>query len=167
MTFIDFLDELLSERNFLMDKTIGDNRVVRSDWPLCMGYELRRETIKNTTERCMAIQEALWAAYRNDHHRLENCSNPSSQSADKDTTVQQLQKKVADLERQMRSRSHRGRQQQLALPSPMGPSSHELALPAPSAPKDKAKGKGKGRNKQLTNAASSPRFPEQFVQHKE
>ena len=29
MTFVDFLDELLSERNFLMDKTTGDNRVVR------------------------------------------------------------------------------------------------------------------------------------------
>ena len=32
MTFVDFLDELLSERNFLLDKTIGENRVVRLDW---------------------------------------------------------------------------------------------------------------------------------------
>ena len=38
----------MSERKFLMDKTIGDNRVVRPDWSLCMGYELelRREAIK-------------------------------------------------------------------------------------------------------------------------
>ena len=36
MTFIDFLDELLSERNFLVDKTIGDHRVVRKDWSLCI-----------------------------------------------------------------------------------------------------------------------------------
>ena len=46
MTFVDFLDELLTERNFPMDKTIGKNRVVRPDWSLCMGFELeiRRET---------------------------------------------------------------------------------------------------------------------------
>ena len=63
--FIDFLDELLSDRNFLMDKTIGDNRVAGPDWSLCMGYELEllREAIKYTRERGMAIQEALWAAY--------------------------------------------------------------------------------------------------------
>ena len=77
MTFIDFLDELLSERNFLMDKTVSDNRVVRPDWSLCMGYELelRREAIRYTRERGMAIQEALWAAYHDEHHRLENFSN--------------------------------------------------------------------------------------------
>ena len=42
-------------------KTIGDNRVVRPDWSLCMGYELelRREAIKYARERGMAIQEAL------------------------------------------------------------------------------------------------------------
>ena len=106
MTFIDFLSELLSERNFLMDKTIGDNRVVRPDWSLCMGYELelRREAIKYTRERAMAIQEALWAAYNNEHHRLENFSNflrfsgsASSASTDKDKTVQQLQKKSCRL----------------------------------------------------------------------
>ena len=72
MTFIDFLDELLSGRNFLMDETIGDSRVVRSDWSLCMRYELelRREAIKYTRERGMAIQEALWPAYHDEHHRL-------------------------------------------------------------------------------------------------
>ena len=50
-----------SERNFLMDKTISDNRVVRPDWSLCMWYELelRREAIKHTRDRGMAIQEAL------------------------------------------------------------------------------------------------------------
>ena len=62
---------------FFMDKTIGENRVVRPDWSLCMGYELelRREAIKYTRERGMAIQEALWSAYHNEHHRLENFSN--------------------------------------------------------------------------------------------
>ena len=52
-TFVDSLDELLSERNFLMDKTIGDNRVVRPDWSLCMGFELelRREAIKYQGKR--------------------------------------------------------------------------------------------------------------------
>ena len=47
----------------------------------------------------MSIQEALWAVYNNDHHRLENFSNflrltGAPQTADKDRTVQQLQKKL-------------------------------------------------------------------------
>ena len=102
MTCIDILDELLSERNCLMDKTIGDNRVVRPEWCLCMGYEveLRREAVKYTRERSMAIQEALWAAHHNEHHRLENfspflrLSGSSQSSTDEDKTVQQLQKKL-------------------------------------------------------------------------
>ena len=100
MRFVAFLDELLSERNFLMDKSVGDNRVVRLDWSLCMSFELelRREAIKNTRERGMSIQEALWAVYHNDHHRLENFSkflrlSGALQSAEKDETVDQLKKK--------------------------------------------------------------------------
>ena len=165
------LIELLSGRNFLVDKSIGDNKVVRPDWSLCMGYELelRREAIKCTREQGMAIQEALWAAYHNDHHRLENISfflrlsGSSQSSVDKDKTVQQLQRKVADLERQMRSRSPRGRRQQLSLTVPSS-SSHQLAFPAPPAPKGKPrkKGKGKGKNKQLKNETS--RYAQSFQQ---
>ena len=79
-----------------------------------MGFELelRREAIRYTRDRGMSIQEALWAVYRNAHHRLENFSNflrlsGAPQSADKDKAMQSLQKKVADLERQIRLQTWR------------------------------------------------------------
>ena len=169
MTFIDFLDELLSERNLLMDKTFGENRVVRPDWSLCMGFELelRREAIKYTREKGLSIQEALWAVYRNDHHRLENFSNflrPSDtpQSADKNKTVQALQKKVADLERQMRSRSPRGRNMQRALPAASSFSS-QLASQPVSTRKTKGKGKGKEKKGKSSNQGA-PQHIQSFNQ---
>ena len=145
-----------------MDKTIGENRVVRPDWSLCMGFELelRREAIKYTRERGMSIQEALWAVYRNDHHRLENFSNflrlsGAPQSADKDKTVQTLQKKVADLERQIRSGSPRGRRQQLALPASSSTSA-QPALALVSARKAKGKGRGKGKKGEVFKPVIAP-----------
>ena len=120
------------------------------DWSLCMGfeYELRRGAIKYTREKGMSIQEALWAVYHNDHHRLENFSNflrlsGSPQVADHDKSVQQLQKKVADLEQQIRSTSPRGREQ-LALPAPAS-SSSQLSPAARNPRNSKGKGKGKGK----------------------
>ena len=169
MTFIDFLDELLSERNFLMDKTIGENRVVRPDWSLCMGYELelRREAIKYTRERGMAIQEALWFAYHNEHHRLENFSNffrlsGTPQVAEKDRQVQQLQMKVADLERQMRSRSPRGRNRQLALPASSSSQLGNFQSPAPVTQKNKSKGKGRGKGKSSGKSEGKSSGPKQI-----
>ena len=155
-TFADFLDVLLSEKNFLLIKNIGPNRVVRPDWSLCRGYEheLRKEALRLARERGFPIRRALWAAYNDSHHRLENFLNflklDTADQAESDSRIQQLQaankrleKKVADLEHRVRSRSPRGKgtgkssQAQLALPGPS-----QLALPAPAGGKGN---KGKGR----------------------
>ena len=90
----------------------------------------------------MAIQEALWEAYHKEHHRLENFFEfltliwlriffVDRQGQESSATS----KNVADLERRVRSRSFRGRKQQLSLPGQASPSSNQLALPAPPASK--------------------------------
>ena len=76
LTFPAFCDELLSEKNFLLEKEIGGHKVIKPEWDLCMGYELelRRETMRLTKEQRMSIQQAMWASYRDQQHRLENWS---------------------------------------------------------------------------------------------
>ena len=178
-TFADFLDVLLSEKNFLLIKNIGANRVIRPDWSLCMGYEheLRKEALRLAREKGFPIQHALWAAYNDSHHRLENFLNflklDKAEDSDGDRRLQQLQsanqkleRKVAELERAMRSRSPRGKGNNRALPAPAqlalpGPS--QLSLPAPPTPKGrKGKGKkGKGRGKGATSQGNTiPSFQE-------
>ena len=69
-----FCDELLSEKNFMLDKEVGGNKVVKPEWTLCVGYELelRKEAIRLVREQSMSIQQAMWTAYRDQQHRLEN-----------------------------------------------------------------------------------------------
>ena len=159
MTFPRFCDELLSQKNFLLDKEFGAKRITAPDWDICMAYELeiRREVIRLATEEGYSIERAWWAAYENDHHRMEHWQSflgvktgGSSSSANedrKDKRIAQLEKKLGDLSRQVqnaRSRSPRGNkksQPQLSLPA-----SAQLALPAPPTPKGKS-GKGEGRGK--------------------
>ena len=152
-TFADFLDVLLSNKNFLLIKNIGTTRIIRPDWSLCMGYEfeLRKEALRLVREKGFSIQRALWGAYNNESHQLKNFLNflkmDRVEDPDSERKLQQLQcanqkleKKVAELERAVRSRSPRGkgnRRGQLALPA-----STQLALPAPPTPRG---GKGKGK----------------------
>ena len=111
-----------------------------------MGYEheLRKEALRLVKEKGLSIQRSLWAAYNDSHRRLENFLNfhklGTADHAENDNRIQQLQsasqklkKKVADVERAVRSRSLHGKgknrssQAQLALPGPS-----QLALPAPA-----------------------------------
>ena len=73
-TFMDFADELISEKNFLREKRINGFKMVIPQWEHCMCYEqeLRNELIRLTTEDGYPIKAALWTAYRNDHHRNEH-----------------------------------------------------------------------------------------------
>ena len=159
MTFPRFCDELLSQKNFLLDKEFGPKRITAPDWDICMAYELeiRREAIRLATEEGFSIERAWWAAYENDHHRMEHWqsflgvktggSSSSANEDHQDKRIAQLEEKLGDLSRQVRnarSRSPRGNkksQPQLSLPAPA-----HLALPAPPTPKGKS-GKGKGKGK--------------------
>ena len=73
-TFIDFADELISEKNFLLEKQINGVKVVIPQWENCMNNEqqLRNEAIRLTTEEGYPTKAALSTAYRNDHHRNEH-----------------------------------------------------------------------------------------------
>ena len=86
------------------------------------------------------------------HHKLQR----------KDRQVQQLQKKVADLERQMRSRSPRGRNRQLALPASSSSQLGNFQSPAPVTQKNKSKGKGRGKGKSSGKSEGKSSGPKQI-----
>ena len=117
LTFPTFCDELLSEKNFLLQKEVGGNKVVRPEWTLCIGYELElwKEAIRLTRGQSMSIQQAMWKAYRDQQHTLENWSNfhklelRVSESV-KDAQITALEKRLKQKENGLnqRSRSPRG-----------------------------------------------------------
>ena len=103
-TFADFLDVLLSEKNFSLIQNIGANRVIRPDWSLCMGYEheLRKEALRLVREKGLSFQRSLWAAYNDPHHRLDNFLNflklDTADHAENENRIQQLQSANRKLE---------------------------------------------------------------------
>ena len=170
-TFNDFLDELISSKNFLLEKTVAGKQIIVPQWDHCLNYEqeLRNEAVKRVRELGLTMKQALWAAYKDDHHRMENWQTlltiANSGDSDKvkrlENKVTQLESKLNQLSRQ-RSRSPRGNQQK-ALPAPQA----QLALPAPSGQQNNGKGKkgkgkgkgksckGKGKQQQTAHPASS------------
>ena len=116
-TFNDFLEELLSTDNFLMKRQVEGETRAAPIWAHCMEYEfqLRREAMKLCREQGYSIQAALWAAYRNQEHRMKHwitllsiantrCDTTSGKAS---REVEQLKKQVAQLQK-ARSRSPRG-----------------------------------------------------------
>ena len=111
-------------------------------WSFCLSYELelRKEAIKLCKEQAFGIQAALWAALRDKEHRMKHwlqlVAIPNSAASSDKQELQNMRKRIADLEK-ARSRSpRRGSQSK---------QSAQLALPGPSAPAQGAKG-GKGSN---------------------
>ena len=163
-TFMDFADELISEKNFLLEKRINGVKVVIPQWDHCMNYEqeLRNEAIRLAMEEGYPIKSALWTAYRNEHHRNEHWimligvtnadlirggGTDSKKISQYEQRIQKLEQQLA----QARSRSPRRNNSapsQLALPAP---------APGPKATGKKGKGKGKkgGKNQSQTQTASS------------
>ena len=98
-----FLHERVSHKNFLPS---GGVKMVVSKWD-------HYEAIRLGTEEGQSIQEALWAAYRNEHHRMEHwcmlltiaSSNPARSSSDSGSL-----RRIAALQKNStRSRSSRRR----------------------------------------------------------
>ena len=58
-------DELLSLKNFVVDKEFGPKRITAPDWDICMANELeiRHETTKLSTEEGYSIKRAY-------HHKM-------------------------------------------------------------------------------------------------
>ena len=108
-TFNDFLEELLSTDNFLMKRQIEGETWAATIWAHCMEYEfqLRREAMKLCREQGYSIQAALWAAYRNQEHRMKHwitllsvantrCDATSGKAS---REVEQLKEQVAQLQK--------------------------------------------------------------------
>ena len=64
-TFSDFVDELIIEKNFLLERRINGVKMVIPQWEHCLNYEqeLRNEAIRLTMEEGFPIKSAPWAAY--------------------------------------------------------------------------------------------------------
>ena len=151
-TFTDFVDELISDKNFLLECRINGVKMVIPQWEHCLNseQELRNEAIRLTMEEGFPIKSALWVAYRNEHHRSEHwvmligitnaelIRGGSEKISQYERRIQKLEQQLA----QARSRSPRRNNSQLALSGPA-----QLALPssasAPKSPNKKGKGKGK------------------------
>ena len=134
MTFPKILDELLSEKNFLLDRIIAGTKMIVPKWEHCLEYEyqVRRQAIKLCVRKGFSFQSAWWSVYRDVEHRMEHwvqlltiansCSDlahtPSASAAVHNTEVAQLRREVDRLRQVVRSRSPRGgrgQSSQLAL----------------------------------------------------
>ena len=140
-TFSDFLDELLSDRNFLMESD-DDERLVIPLWNQCLNNEfnIRKDAVRLCMEEGFALKDALWHVLADKEHRMQHwILKLTIANARQDTSkVQKLEQRLAALEMQRRrSRSPR-RQAQRALPA-------QHALPAKRTGRNR-KGNGKGKN---------------------
>ena len=110
---------------------------LRNKYQVMSHMWLCKEALRLTREEGQAIEKALWATYRDPHHRIEHwltlltiansggstttteASSSSSSSNPADQRFQRMEKKFAELERAVkRSRSSRMRPQgQLAVPA--------------------------------------------------
>ena len=141
-TFTKFLDELLSEKNFLLEREVAGSKMIVPEWAHCLEYEfqLRKEALRLVREEGQSIEKALWAAHHNPHHRIEHwltlltiansggtkSSSSSSSLNPADQRLQKMEQKVAELQRSLqRSRSPRMKTSAIAAPE------NQLALPAP------------------------------------
>ena len=130
-TFIDFLEVLLDKDNFNFYKEVDGRPMISPSWSFCLSYELdlRKEAVRLYKEQSFGIQAALWAALRNNEHRMKHwlqlVAIPNAPSSSSNQELQSLTQK------------------QLALPG--GP--QMMALPAPSAPAQGQKGGKRGNRK--------------------
>ena len=73
-TFPKILDELLSEKNFLLDRNIAGTRKIVPKWEHCLEYEyqVRSQAIKLCVRKGYSFQSAWWTVYRDVEHRMEH-----------------------------------------------------------------------------------------------
>ena len=73
-TFTKFLDELLCEKNFLLEREVAGSKMIVPNRAHCLEYEfqLRKEVLKLVREEGQSIEKALWSAYNNPQNRIEH-----------------------------------------------------------------------------------------------
>ena len=172
-TFPKILDELLSEKNFLLDRNIAGTRMIVPKWDHCLEYEyqVRRQAIKLCVRKGYSFQSAWWTVYRDVEHRMEHwvqlltiansssdlAHTPSASAAVHNTEVAQLRREVDRLRQSVRSRSPRGgRGQGTQLALSNHPFQNNNGKKSFGGRKTKtAKGNGKKGGKKSQEAATS------------
>ena len=96
-TFPKILDELLSEKNFLLDRNIAGTRMIVPKWDHCLEYEYQ-------VRRQEHWVQLLTIANSNS----DLAHTPSASTAVHNTEVAQLRREVDHLRQVVRSRSPRG-----------------------------------------------------------
>ena len=104
-TFIDFLEVFLDKDNFNFYKEVDCRPMISPSWSFCLSYELelRKEAVRLCKEQSFGIQAALWAALRNNEHRMKHwlqlVAIPNAPSSSSNQELQTLKKRISDLEK--------------------------------------------------------------------
>ena len=161
-TWSDLLSDLLSTRNFRLERAVGGVKLVVSQWTHCFEYEfqIRKEVIALTRSRGLPIASALWSVYRNEPHRVEHwvtlltIANAASSTLIPPAVASQMaamQKRVTVLENRDRSRTPAPRQSAKAVT--WQPPQLALQNTQQSA---SSKGRGKGKKSKGTEGKGRP-----------
>ena len=167
-TFPNFLEILLSKKNFMFRRELPDKTLAGPDWKDCLEYEfqLRKEAYRLTREQGIGIQSALHTALSDPQHRMEHwitfltvANARTERDNDLKNELAEIRKELAQL-RNQRSRSPRGKQV-LAIKDAApgssgkaktknskgrGKSGRGTGRGAPVLPASKGKGSGKNKN---------------------
>ena len=153
-TFNDLLEELLSTRNFLLERQVAGQQLVAPVWEHCLDYEynIRKEAIERTRRRGLPIQQALWSVYRDESHRMEHwvtllCQANAAPVSAPSGEMAAMRKELAELKRKLAQRGDRSRS-----PHRKGPPAVTYSQNTPLAIGDRANPKSKGKGKGQKNA---------------
>ena len=66
-TFAKFRDELLSEKNFLLEREAAGTKRIVPNWTHCLKHEFqsRKQTLRVAREGGQPIERARWSVYNN------------------------------------------------------------------------------------------------------
>ena len=115
-TFPNFLEILLSKKNFMFRRELPDKTLAGPDWKDCLEYEfqLRKEAYRLTREQGVGIQSALHTALADPQHRMEHwitfltvANARTERDNDLKNELAEVRKELAQL-RNQRSRSPKG-----------------------------------------------------------
>ena len=96
-------------KNFLLEREIAGPRMIVPNWTHCQEHEfqIRKEALRLTREEGEPVGKALWAAYRDRHHRIEhwltlltiaNSGGSSTTTKASSSSSPSVEKKFAELE---------------------------------------------------------------------
>ena len=145
---MDFLDRLVDKKNFSLHKKDNGTLLLVPKWTECTPYEfeLRKEAYRLCREEDSGIKDALWTTIKNTEHRmiqwLQLISIANSRPSGGDYAT--LERKVNDLQREVRGRSRSPRRKGGGNRKPKSLLAQSQNLALADAPHQKRISDGKG-----------------------